>query len=206
MHTRLRLQLSTSEPFTPLRQRAIFSDNSVPPTFFDETSPGDAAAAAARDNRQTPGRNVNGEGARVFSSGLLFNVGMLPRTWQDESYANPAMNPAFTDDDYNVRLRARRIVAARKDEVTPILYGNGRPLTAVEVGCCVIAGGEVRRVKPIGALAVVDLFEDTIGRDKGYMSSELAVVVVDQEDEWARELWTLQDLEERAPGTLDGIR
>lgn len=189
MHTRLRLQLSTSEPFTPLRQRSIPSDNSVSPASFDTNSP----EAARYNKHKTSHRSVNGEGAHVFSSGLLFNVGTLPRTWQDEAYANSAMSWAS-------------IVKGKNDEVAPVLYGNGRPITGVEVGCCAIAGGEVRRVKPLGAMAVVDLFQDATVRGKGGNVSEFVVVVIDQEDEWARELWTLNDLEERAPGTLGSIR
>ncbi|KAK4445188.1 inorganic pyrophosphatase [Podospora aff. communis PSN243] len=100
-------------------------------------------------------------------TGTPFNYGALPQTWEDPFHADPLAG----------------------------IRGDNDPLDACEVGRRISYTGEVKRVKVLGVLGLVD---------QGEM--DWKVVVVDVEDEMAGRVEGVEDLEGEMPGLLDGIR
>jgi inorganic pyrophosphatase len=72
---------------------------------------------------------------RLFPRGLFFNLGFLPRTWQDPTYEHPALKDA---------------------DGVPFTRGDNNPLAAVEVGGRAVPRGALRTVKVLGCLPILD--------------------------------------------------
>ena len=105
---------------------------------------------------------------REFKKGdIFFNYGCFPRTWE---------NPR------------------KRDEGTGY-PGDNDPLDVCEIGLRHIKTGEIRPVKVLGILAMIDDDE-----------TDWKVVVIDNDDRWAPELNDIDDIERLLPGTLDSIR
>lgn len=105
---------------------------------------------------------------REFKKGdLYFNYGCMPRTWEDPDHVHP-------DTGY---------------------VGDNDPLDVCEIGLRIIPVGEVRQVKVLGILCLIDDDE-----------TDWKVVVIDVNDRWASELNDISDVEELLPGTVDSIR
>jgi inorganic pyrophosphatase len=68
-------------------------------------------------------------------------------------------------------------------------------LDVCEIGLKVIAPGDVRPVKVLGVLCMIDEGE-----------TDWKVVAIDAEDKWAPFLNDINDVEELLPGTLEAIR
>ncbi|EFA78587.1 inorganic pyrophosphatase [Heterostelium album PN500] len=98
---------------------------------------------------------------------LLFNYGCLPQTWE-----NPKLADHLTG-----------------------LMGDNDPVDVVEVGSRVIARGQVKQVKVLGALALIDEGE-----------TDWKVLAIDIEDPNANKINTLEDLEKLQPGTVEKVR
>jgi inorganic pyrophosphatase len=106
---------------------------------------------------------------REFKKGdIFFNYGCLPRTWEDPTHIHPDADGTCGDND---------------------------PLDVCEIGLKVIAPGDVRPVKVLGVLCMIDEGE-----------TDWKVVTIDAEDKWAPFLNDINDVEELLPGTLEAIR
>jgi len=105
---------------------------------------------------------------REFKKGdIFFNYGCFPRTWE---------NPRKIDDGTG-------------------FPGDNDPLDVCEIGLRQIKTGEVRPVKVLGILAMIDDDE-----------TDWKIVAIDAEDRWAPELNDVDDCERLLPGALDLIR
>ncbi|KAJ8602230.1 hypothetical protein CTAYLR_003674 [Chrysophaeum taylorii] len=105
---------------------------------------------------------------REFKKGdIFFNYGCFPRTWENPRVVSP-------------------------DTGFP---GDNDPLDVCEIGLRQIKTGEIRAVKVLGILAMIDDDE-----------TDWKVVVIDAADPWADELNDVDDCERLIPGTLDLIR
>jgi len=103
---------------------------------------------------------------RYYTYGApFFNYGMLPQTWED---------PATTD------------AAGHK--------GDNDPLDVMEVGSRVFAVGEMRQVKVLGDLQLID---------QGELDHK--IIVIDVEDPLAAKLRTADDLKTVMPGVLEKL-
>ncbi|GAM28808.1 hypothetical protein SAMD00019534_119840 [Acytostelium subglobosum LB1] len=98
---------------------------------------------------------------------LLFNYGCLPQTWE---------NPKLVDH------RTKH-------------PGDNDPIDVVEVGQQVIGRGEIKQVKVIGALALIDEGE-----------TDWKVLAINTDDSNFDKINDLKDLEKVLPGTVDKVR
>lgn len=106
---------------------------------------------------------------REFKKGdIYFNYGCFPQTWEDPTFIHPDAEGCRGDND---------------------------PLDVVEIGSRIIRPGDVRPVKALGILCMIDEGE-----------CDWKVVVIDAEDKWAPFLNDVNDVEEQLPGMLDAIR
>jgi len=106
---------------------------------------------------------------REFKKGdIFFNYGCLPRTWEDPTFVHPDAEGCRGDND---------------------------PLDVCEIGARIIKAGEVRPVKILGILCMIDEGE-----------ADWKLVTIDAEDKWAPYLNNIEDVEIQMPGMLDAIR
>jgi len=106
---------------------------------------------------------------REFKKGdIFFNYGCLPRTWEDPTFIHPDAEGCRGDND---------------------------PVDVCEIGLKVVKPGDVRPVKILGILCMIDEGE-----------ADWKVVTIDAEDKWAPFLNDIEDVETHLPGTLDAIR
>ncbi|KAJ1462375.1 inorganic pyrophosphatase [Pelagophyceae sp. CCMP2097] len=105
---------------------------------------------------------------REFKKGdIFFNYGCFPRTWEDPRHVSP-------DTGYP---------------------GDNDPLDVCEIGLRQCKTGEIRPVKVLGVLAMIDDDE-----------TDWKIVAIDAEDRWAPELNDVDDVERLIPGTISLIR
>ena len=119
---------------------------------------------------------------RIFARSLPFNIGAIPRTWQDPSYSHPALASASGK---------------------PFTMGSDCPVAAIEVGLRAVPAGETRPVKVLGALPILIDFTQIYGGNGGKVILEWILIVIDNTDLWAREVECVEDLDAVAPGTID---
>lgn len=100
--------------------------------------------------------------------GYLWNYGALPQTWEDPSYRSPDTGGARGDND---------------------------PLDACEIGRSVARAGDVKQVKVLGVLGVLDGGE-----------TDWKVLVIDVRDPLAGKVQDVEDVERHCPGLLDATR
>jgi len=106
---------------------------------------------------------------REFKKGdIFFNYGCLPRTWEDPTHVHP--------DTMGCR-------------------GDNDPLDVCEIGLRIVQPGEIRPVKILGILCMIDDGE-----------ADWKVVTIDAEDKWAPFLNDIDDVEKYIPGQLTAIR
>jgi len=106
---------------------------------------------------------------REFKKGdIFFNYGCFPQTWEDPTYIHPDAEGCRGDND---------------------------PLDVCEIGARIIRPGDIRPVKVLGVLCMIDEGE-----------CDWKVVVIDAEDKWAPFLNDVQDVELQMPGMLSAIR
>lgn len=106
---------------------------------------------------------------REFKKGdIFFNYGCLPRTWEDPTHIHP--------DTMGCR-------------------GDNDPLDVCEIGLKIVDCGEIRPVKVLGILCMIDDGE-----------ADWKVVTIDAEDKWAPFLNDINDVDRHLPGTLNAIR
>lgn len=106
---------------------------------------------------------------REFKKGdIYFNYGCFPQTWEDPTFIHPDADGCRGDND---------------------------PVDVVEIGAKIIAPGDIRPVKVLGILCMIDEGE-----------CDWKVVVIDAEDKWAPYLNDIEDVERELPGMLSSIR
>ena len=99
--------------------------------------------------------------------GYIFNYGALPQTWEDPKY---------------------------RDESTGCL-GDNDPLDVCEIGYRVCKRGDVRQVKILGLMALIDEGE-----------TDWKIIAIDVSDPQAGSLNDIGDIEMNMPGLLKAIR
>jgi inorganic pyrophosphatase len=103
--------------------------------------------------------------SQIKHGDLGFNYGCFPQTWEDPTIEHEGCR------------------------------GDNDPLDVVEIGARIVRPGDVRPVKVLGILLMIDEGE-----------CDWKVVVIDAADKWAPFLNDVNDVEEQLPGQLDAIR
>jgi len=98
-----------------------------------------------------------------YKDGYMWNYGAFPQTWEDPSFLHP---------DTNAK-------------------GDNDPLDVVEIGEHVGKVGEIKHVKPIGVMALIDEGE-----------TDWKVIAIDVNDPLAKKVNDIDDLEKEKPGLL----
>jgi len=99
--------------------------------------------------------------------GYMWNYGALPSTWEDPSHVYPETQ----------------------------LQGDNDPLDACEIGEAVAYTGQVKQVKVLGLMALLDEGE-----------TDFKIIVIDVNDPLASQVNNLRDVEDHFPGLLDATR
>ncbi|CAN6458865.1 unnamed protein product [Victoria cruziana] len=105
---------------------------------------------------------------RFYPYNINWNYGLLPQTWEDPSFANPEVEGAFGDND---------------------------PVDVVEIGGRQAKMGEILKVKPLAALAMIDEGE-----------LDWKIVAISLDDPKASVVNDVNEVEKHFPGTLTAIR
>lgn len=105
---------------------------------------------------------------RAFKKGdIFFNYGCLPRTWEDPDHISPDVG----------------------------VGGDNDPLDVCEIGLRIVDTAEVRKVKILGVLCLIDDGE-----------ADWKLIAIDEEDRWAPDLNDIDDVERLLPGVVSSIR
>ncbi|TKY71554.1 Soluble inorganic pyrophosphatase 6 [Spatholobus suberectus] len=128
-----------------------------------------AKMEVATDEPFTPIKQDTKKGKlRFYPYNIHWNYGLLPQTWEDPSFANSEVEGALGDND---------------------------PVDVVEIGERQKKIGEVLKVKPLGALAMIDEGE-----------LDWKIVAISLDDPKAPFVNDVNDVEKHFPGTLTAIR
>uniref|UniRef100_A0A2P2KX98 inorganic diphosphatase n=2 Tax=Rhizophora mucronata TaxID=61149 RepID=A0A2P2KX98_RHIMU len=123
----------------------------------------------ATDEQFTPIKQDTKKGKlRYYPYSINWNYGLLPQTWEDPSIANSEVEGAFGDND---------------------------PVDVVEIGETRRKIGEILKVKPLAALAMIDEGE-----------LDWKIVAISLDDPRASLVHDVDDVEKHFPGTLTAIR
>lgn len=99
-----------------------------------------------------------------YGDGYMWNYGAFPQTWEDPTYKHP-------DTD---------------------ALGDADPLDVCEIGEALATVGEVKQVKVIGTMALIDEGE-----------TDWKIIVIDVKDPLAEKINDIDDLEKHKPGLLE---
>ncbi|RDX96040.1 Soluble inorganic pyrophosphatase 6, chloroplastic [Mucuna pruriens] len=128
-----------------------------------------AKMEVATDETFTPIKQDTKKGKlRYYPYNINWNYGLLPQTWEDPSFANPEVEGAFGDND---------------------------PVDVVEIGVSRRKIGQVLKVKPLAAFAMID---------EGELDWKIVAIALD--DPKAPFVNDINDVEKHFPGTLTAIR
>ncbi|XP_050149091.1 soluble inorganic pyrophosphatase 6, chloroplastic-like isoform X2 [Malus sylvestris] len=128
-----------------------------------------AKMEVATDEPHTPIKQDTKKGKlRYYPYNINWNYGLLPQTWEDPSLANNEVEGAFGDND---------------------------PVDVVEIGDSRRKIGEILKVKPLAALAMIDEGE-----------LDWKIVAISLDDPRASLVNDIDDVEKHFPGTLAAIR
>ncbi|KFK28142.1 hypothetical protein AALP_AA8G477800 [Arabis alpina] len=128
-----------------------------------------AKMEVATDEAYTPIKQDTKKGKlRFYPYNINWNYGLLPQTWEDPTHANTEVEGAFGDND---------------------------PVDVVEIGEKQRKTGEVLKVKPLAALAMIDEGE-----------LDWKIVAISLDDPKAHLVNDVEDVEKHFPGTLTAIR
>ncbi|GKV24273.1 hypothetical protein SLEP1_g33904 [Rubroshorea leprosula] len=123
----------------------------------------------ATDEPYTPIKQDTKKGKlRYYPYNINWNYGLLPQTWEDPSFANSEVEGAFGDND---------------------------PVDVVEIGDKRRNIGEVLKVKPLAALAMIDEGE-----------LDWKIVAISLDDPKSSLVNDVDDVDKHFPGTLTAIR
>ncbi|CAN1821364.1 Soluble inorganic pyrophosphatase 6, chloroplastic [Linum perenne] len=124
-----------------------------------------AKMEVATDEPFTP---IKQDTKKVCSYNINWNYGLLPQTWEDPTFANSDVEGALGDND---------------------------PVDVVEIGESQRKVGDILKVKPLGALAMIDEGE-----------LDWKIVAISMDDPRASLVNDVDDVEKHFPGTLTAIR
>ncbi|GLT96948.1 hypothetical protein SLE2022_145380 [Rubroshorea leprosula] len=128
-----------------------------------------AKMEVATDEPYTPIKQDTKKGKlRYYPYTINWNYGLLPQTWEDPSFANSEVEGAFGDND---------------------------PVDVVEIGDKRRNIGEVVKVKPLAALAMIDEGE-----------LDWKIVAISLDDPKSSLVNDVNDVDKHFPGTLTAIR
>lgn len=128
-----------------------------------------AKMEVATDEAFTPIKQDTKKGnLRYYPYNINWNYGLLPQTWEDPTSANSEVEGAFGDND---------------------------PVDVVEIGERRANVGDVLKVKPLAALAMIDEGE-----------LDWKIVAISLDDPKASLVNDVDDVEKHFPGTLTAIR
>ncbi|XP_038971635.1 soluble inorganic pyrophosphatase 6, chloroplastic-like isoform X2 [Phoenix dactylifera] len=128
-----------------------------------------AKMEVATDEPYTPIKQDTKKGKlRYYPYNINWNYGLLPQTWEDPSFANSEVEGAFGDND---------------------------PVDVVEIGETQAKMGDILKVKPLAALAMIDEGE-----------LDWKIVAISLDDPRALLVNDVNDVEKHFPGTLMAIR
>ncbi|XP_078430461.1 pyrophosphorylase 6 [Wolffia australiana] len=128
-----------------------------------------AKMEVATDEPFTPIKQDTKKGKlRYYPYNINWNYGLLPQTWEDPSLANAEVDGAFGDND---------------------------PVDVVEIGDARGKIGQILRVKPLAALAMIDEGE-----------LDWKIIAISLDDPRASLVNDVDDVEKHFPGTLTAIR
>ncbi|THU51423.1 hypothetical protein C4D60_Mb06t30890 [Musa balbisiana] len=128
-----------------------------------------AKMEVATDEPFTPIKQDTKKGKlRYYPYNINWNYGLLPQTWEDPSFANAEVEGAFGDND---------------------------PVDVVEIGERRAKIGDILKVKPLAALAMIDEGE-----------LDWKIVAISLDDPRASLVNDVDDVEKHFPGTLTAIR
>ncbi|CAA0806747.1 Soluble inorganic pyrophosphatase 6-chloroplastic [Striga hermonthica] len=128
-----------------------------------------AKMEVATDEVFTPIKQDTKKGKlRYYPYNINWNYGLLPQTWEDPSFANAEVDGAFGDND---------------------------PVDVVEIGENRAKIGQVLRVKPLAALAMIDEGE-----------LDWKIIAISLDDPRASLVNDVDDVDKHFPGTLTAIR
>ncbi|KAG8474350.1 hypothetical protein CXB51_034130 [Gossypium anomalum] len=128
-----------------------------------------AKMEVATDEPYTPIKQDTKKGKlRYYPYNINWNYGLLPQTWEDPSLANSEVEGAFGDND---------------------------PVDVVEIGETRRKMGDILKVKPLAALAMIDEGE-----------LDWKIVAISLDDPRASLVNDVDDVEKHFPGTLTAIR
>ncbi|OAY73804.1 Soluble inorganic pyrophosphatase 6, chloroplastic [Ananas comosus] len=128
-----------------------------------------AKMEVATDEAYTPIKQDTKKGKlRYYPYNINWNYGLLPQTWEDPSFANAEVEGALGDND---------------------------PVDVVEIGERRANIGDVLKVKPLAALAMIDEGE-----------LDWKIVAISLDDPRASLVNDVNDVETHFPGTLTAIR
>lgn len=99
--------------------------------------------------------------------GYIHNYGAFPQTWEDPNIKNEELD----------------------------LYGDNDPLDVCEIGSNVCQTGDIKRVKILGSLALIDDGE-----------LDWKIIVIDINDVLAQEINDISDVDAKCPGLLEATR
>ncbi|MBA0698257.1 hypothetical protein Goari_021755 [Gossypium aridum] len=128
-----------------------------------------AKMEVATDEPYTPIKQDTKEGKlRYYPYNINWNYGLLPQTWEDPSLPNSEVEGAFGDND---------------------------PVDVVEIGESRRKIGDILKVKPLAALAMIDEGE-----------LDWKIVAISLDDPRASLVNDIDDVEKHFPGTLTAVR
>uniref|UniRef100_A0A6N2LV61 inorganic diphosphatase n=1 Tax=Salix viminalis TaxID=40686 RepID=A0A6N2LV61_SALVM len=128
-----------------------------------------AKMEVATDEQFTPIKQDTKKGKlRYYPYNINWNYGLLPQTWEDPSLANAEVEGAFGDND---------------------------PVDVVEIGERRGKVGEILKIKPLAALAMIDEGE-----------LDWKIVAISLDDPRASLVNDIDGVEKHFPGTLTAIR
>ncbi|KAH9694847.1 Soluble inorganic pyrophosphatase 6 [Citrus sinensis] len=143
-----------------------------------------AKMEVATDELYTPIKQDIKKGKlRYYPYNINWNYGLFPQTWEDPSFANSEVEGAFGDNDP---------VEMPIHNPPPLLYFS---VDVVEIGERRRKIGEILKVKPLGALAMIDEGE-----------LDWKIVAISLDDPKAALVNDVDDVEKHFPGTLTAIR
>ncbi|XP_059454356.1 soluble inorganic pyrophosphatase 6, chloroplastic-like [Corylus avellana] len=128
-----------------------------------------AKMEVATDEPYTPIKQDTKKGKlRYHPYNINWNYGLLPQTWEDPSFANSDVDGALGDND---------------------------PVDVVEIGERQAKIGQILKVKPLAALAMIDEGE-----------LDWKIIAISLDDPRASIVNDIDDVEKHFPGTLTAIR
>ncbi|CAL5379307.1 unnamed protein product [Camellia sinensis] len=128
-----------------------------------------AKMEVATDEPYTPIKQDTKKGKlRYYPYNINWNYGLFPQTWEDPSFANSEVEGALGDND---------------------------PVDVVEIGQTHGKIGQIMKVKPLAALAMLDEGE-----------LDWKIVAISLDDPRASLVNDIDDVEKHLPGTLTAIR